>query len=50
MPARHNSSFNGLPHTNEDKMKYVECEQVALVHHLLVEGKKRLPWHDIGYM
>lgn len=50
MPAKDNSSFNGVPHTNKHKMAYVGRDQVALLRHLLMEAKKRLPWYDIGYI
>ena len=49
MPLRHNSSFNGVPHTHPQKQAYVGKEQMAVLNRLLMEAKKDLPWHDVGY-
>ena len=49
MPLRHNSSFNGVPHTHPQKKAYVGNEQMAVLNRLLMEAKKNLPWHDVGY-
>lgn len=48
MPGRDNSAFGGIPHTHPDKAAYVGRDQMALLTRLL-EGGKKLPWHDVGY-
>ena len=49
MPLRHNSSFNGVPHTHPQKQAYVGREQMAVLTRFLMEAKTNLPWHDVGY-